>query len=159
MESKIIIREYESTDKVSVLKLLRLNTPKYFSPEEEKDLIYYLENEIESYYLLELNDEVVGGGGFNFSGDSSNVKISWDIFHPDHQGKSLGSYLLKYRLEKLNEFEKLDKITVRTSQMVYKFYEKSGFKLLEVVKDYWAKGYDLYRMEYENINIKNNLTS
>lgn len=159
MESKIIIREYESTDKVSVLKLLRLNTPKYFSPEEEKDLIYYLENEIEFYYLLELNDEVVGGGGFNFSRDSSNVKISWDIFHPDHQGKSLGSYLLKYRLEKLNEFEKLDKITVRTSQMAYKFYEKSGFKLLEVVKDYWAKGYDLYRMEYENINIKNNLTS
>ena len=39
-------------------------------------------------------------------------------------------------------------ITVRTSQLVYKYYEKFGFQTKEIIKDFWAKGYDLYRMEY-----------
>jgi len=41
----------------------------------------------------------------------------------------------------------IEKISVRTSQFASKFYEKFGCKLLEVVKDYWAKGIDMYRME------------
>lgn len=148
MKDKILIREYNAQDKVAVLNLLKLNTPNYFSPEEEKDLVYYLDNEIEYYFVLEFNDIIVGSGGFNFSGYVTNGKISWDIFHPDHQGKSLGSMLVNYRIEKLKKFKNLKTITVRTSQLVYKFYEKLGFKIIEVVEDYWAKDFHLYKMEY-----------
>lgn len=147
-QADITIREYREQDKESVLNLLRLNTPMYFSPEEEKDLTFYLENETEYYFVVEINGEVIGCGGFNFSGDNRIGKISWDILHPGFQGKSLGSMLLNYRIERLKEFNDIQKITVRTSQLVYKFYEKSGFKLLEIVPDYWAKGYHLYKMEY-----------
>ena len=78
-------------------------------------------------------------------------RISWDIIHPAYQGKSLGAKLLKYRLEKLRSISSIEKITVRTSQLVYKFYEKQGFVLLEVRKDYWADGFDMYKMEYRGI--------
>lgn len=148
MKKEISIRDYTAVDKDAVLDLLRLNTPKYFAFEEEQDFVDYLENEIEYYYVLELNSKIVGCGGFNFSGDYSTGKISWDIFHPDYQGQSLGTKLLNFRIQKLKEFEVVKKITVRTSQLVYRFYEKSGFKLLEVVKDYWAPGFDLYKLEY-----------
>ena len=40
------------------------------------------------------------------------------------------------------------RITVRTSQLAFGFYEKRGFELKGIEKDYWAEGFDLYRMEY-----------
>lgn len=149
MKSKIKIREYHSKDRNQILNLLKLNTPKYFAPKEENDLIYYLDNEIELYYVVETDNIIVGCGGINFEEYKTIGKISWDIFHPEYQGKSLGSLLVKYRIEKLNSIETIKAITVRTSQLAFKFYKKQGFGLLEIVKDYWAKGLDLYKMEYE----------
>ena len=148
MTKELIIRPYNNSDKEALLRILKLNTPKYFSPEEEADLVYYLDNEIEYYYVLEINNQVVGGGGINFTDDKMTGKISWDLISPDFQGKSLGSALLNYRIEKLKEFKDVQQIIVRTSQLVYKFYEKLGFTLFEIVEDYWAKGFHLYNMKY-----------
>lgn len=91
---------------------------------------------------------IAGCGGINFSENGSTGKISWDILYPQYQGKGLGTTLLHYRINKLKEMEHIKAITVRTSQLVYRFYEKNGFVLQEVVKDYWAKGFDLYQMNY-----------
>jgi ribosomal protein S18 acetylase RimI-like enzyme len=146
MIPKPTIRTYQAADQEDVLHLLRLNTPQYFSAAEEEDFIYYLENEIEHYFVVEWESQIVGCGGFNFSGDMTHGKISWDIIHPDYQGKSIGTMLLQYRIAKLQAYETLDTMSVRTSQLVYPFYEKQGFRLVYVEKDYWAKGFDLYQM-------------
>lgn len=145
---KLIIREYANPDKENVMDLLRLNSPKYFAPEEEQDLLYYLENEIEFYYVLELDKKIVGSRGINFKEDPTVGYISWDILHPEFQGQGLGTMMLDYRIEKLKKNKNVGKIIVRTTQLVYKFYEKAGFKLVEEVTDYWAKGFHLYEMEY-----------
>lgn len=142
------IREYQPTDKNAVIDLIRQNTPAYFAQEEETDFSNYLDSERELYFVLLFNNEIVGCGGINFTEDKTCGKISWDIIHPQHQGKSLGAQLLKYRIEKLKSVGSIQKITVRTSQLVYKFYEKQGFTLKEIKKDYWAKGFDMYNMEY-----------
>ncbi len=147
MSNAASIRTYAVSDRDAVINLLRLNTPAYFSPDEEKDLIYYLENEIESYFVIQVEQKIVGSGGINFSENGNLAIISWDLLHPDYQRKTLGTKLLKHRLDLLEKMDKVKTITVRTSQMAYTFYEKSGFKLKELVKDYWAKGFDLYRME------------
>ncbi len=148
------IRPYQPQDKEAVIQLFRLNTPEYFSPEEEKDLEYYLENEIEYYYVLINAKKVIGSGGFNFTGDESHARISWDLIHPQFQGMALGSRLLNYRLTLLKEFQLLQKIIVRTTQLVYPFYEKNGFRLVEIKKDFWAKGFDLYLMEYPSAPLR-----
>lgn len=152
MNNSITIREYKSIDKSSVMNLIRLNTPEYFAPEEENDFSNYLDNERELYYVLLFNEKIVGCGGINFAKNKTIGKISWDILHPQYQGKSLGSQLLKYRIEKIKVIDSIQKITVRTSQLAYKFYEKQGFELNEVKEDYWAKGFDLYRMEYKGLD-------
>ncbi len=149
MDNSIIIREYDITDKAAVIDLIRYNTPKYFAPEEEAGLIHYLDNERECYYVLLFDGKIVGCGGINFADNKATAKISWDIFHPDYQGKSLGTQLLKYRIEKLKTIDSVAKITVRTSQFAYRFYEKQGFELTAIIKDYWAKGFDMYDMEYK----------
>lgn len=148
----ITIREYEPTDKSAVINLIRLNTPRYFAPEEESDLSRYLDSERELYYVLLFNEKIVGCGGINFADHKTTGRISWDIFHPQYQGKSLGTQLLKYRIGKLKSFGGIQKITVRTSQVAYKFYERQGFELIEIKKDYWAKGFDMYRMEYKALD-------
>lgn len=148
MNNSITIREYKSIDKSSVMNLIRLNTPEYFAPEEENDFSNYLDNERELYYVLLFNEKIVGCGGINFAENKTIGKISWDILHPEYQGKSLGTRLLEYRIEKLESIKSVQKITVRTSQIAYQFYEKQGFELKEIKKDYWAKGFDMYKMEY-----------
>lgn len=148
MKNQITIRPYTSKDKDKLLELIRLNTPKFFAPEEENDFSSYLDNERELYYVLVYQQEIVGCGGINFDANGTIGKISWDIFHPNYQGKSFGSKLLKYRIDVLQQINHVKKITVRTSQHTHKFYEKLGFKVEEISKDYWAKGFDLYAMSY-----------
>lgn len=148
MDGHIAIREYQPSDKEALLELIRLNTPKYFAIEEEVGFSEYLDKEVELYYILLVDGKIAGCGGINFSDEKTTGKISWDIIHPDYQGKSLGTRLLRFRMDKLAGIGGIKKITVRTSQLVYKFYEKQGFVLMETQKDYWAKGLDMYRMEY-----------
>lgn len=149
MTNLITIREYNMEDKDEVINLIRLNTPEYFAVEEEEDFDKYLETERELYYVFLYDQKIVGCGGINFADNYKIGRISWDIFHPDYQGKSLGTKLLKHRIDKLNSIDGIQKITVRTSQVAYKFYEKQGFELKEIKKDYWAEGFDLYNMEYK----------
>ena len=149
MKSRVVIKEYEPADKNAVMDLIRLNIPMYFAVEEEAALDMYLDRERELYYVLLVDELIVGCGGINFADNMTHGKISWDIFHPDYQRKSLGSRLLRYRIEKLKAVESVRKMTVRTSQFVYGFYEKHGFELKKVVKNYWAQGFDLYDMEYK----------
>ena len=143
----MIIRKHTNSDRTRIIELLRLNTPQYFSPSEEEDLIDYLDNHADNYFVVEDDNIIVGCGGFNLSEDGEIGKISWDIFDPKSQGLGFGGALTKFRIQKIKEIDGVRTISVRTSQLVYPFYEKFGLKLREVVKDYWAKGFDLYRLD------------
>ena len=81
------------------MELLRLNTPRYFAPEEAADLDAYLERERELYYVLLHEERIVGCGGINFADGGTVGKISWDMVHPQYRGKSLGTRLLRHRIE------------------------------------------------------------
>lgn len=52
-----------------------------------------------------------------------------------------------YRLNKIIKIPLVEKVSVRISQLVYRFYERFGLILQDVVPDYWAKGFDMYRLE------------
>lgn len=141
------IRKFTATDRESVLNLLRLNTPQYFALEEEADLIYYFDYHATNYYVAEIDGKIVGAGGFNLSAEGDVAKISWDIIHPDYQGKGVGRALTRFRIDRIRQILGVKTISVRTTQLVYPFYEKFGLKIREVVKDYWAEGFDLYRLD------------
>ena len=150
-ENTTLIRKYVPTDKDAVMNLIRLNTPAFFAEAEAEDLSRYLDTETELYYVLIIGGKTVGCGGINFAEDGTVGKISWDIIHPDYQGKSLGTKLLEYRINVLRAMPDIQRITVRTSQLAYKFYEKQGFVLKEIRQNYWAKGFDMYAMQYEQL--------
>lgn len=141
------IRAFQVSDKPTIVNLLRLNTPKFFSPSEEKDLLEYLDHDSENYFAVEINGEVVGAGGVNYGfGNGLTARISWDIVHPNYQGKGIGTELLQYRISEVKKTKSIISIVVRTTQLAHEFYEKHGFRLEKVSEDFWAKGFDLYQM-------------
>ena len=88
-----MIRAYSITDKPKIIELLRKNTPEYFDSSEEKDLNNYLENEVEEYFVYEINSEIIGAGGINYFSEEKIARISWDMIAPNSQGKGIGKVL------------------------------------------------------------------
>lgn len=135
-------------DHEKVLALFRLNTPRYFSPDEEQDLVEYLAEESDNYYLFEEHGKILGCGGINYGFDDFlRARVSWDMVHPSHQMQGIGKKLLLYRIEEIRKERQVTVIEVRTSQLAYQFYARQGFRLRETQTDFWAPGFDLYRME------------
>ena len=148
-----MIKEYSESDKPEVIKLLQLNTPEYFDPSEEIEFIDYLDNKIEDYFVVLRKSKIVGAGGINYFPDENTSRISWDMIHPEYQGKGVGKELTQYRINLIKSSSKnIELIVVRTSQLTFKFYQKMGFTLDKIEKDFWAKGFDLYQMIIRNSN-------
>jgi len=142
-----MIRAYTGEDLEKLIQLLRLNTPLYFHPAEEQNFIYYLENHAQNYFVVELDNIVIGCSGINYLDDGKIARISWDIMHPHAQGKGFGRILTQYRIDQIKSNPTVERIMVRTTQLVYPFYQKSGFALIKTEKDFWTEGFDLYQME------------
>lgn len=144
----IITRPYQYSDQVNLLEIIQLNIPKYFSQEEKVEYKRYLEKDVEDYFVMVIQDRIIAGGGINYPIKHNFATISWDLIHPDFQGKSIGSELLRFRINLIQK-KGFNKIRVRTSQQAFGFYEKHNFVLQKIIPDYWAKGFDLYDMFLE----------
>jgi N-acetylglutamate synthase-like GNAT family acetyltransferase len=131
-----MIRAYTPKDKPQIIELLRLNTPKYFDPSEASDLEDYLENKLEDYFVFEEHSKLIGAGGINYFPEEKTARISWDMVDPNSHGLGIGKKLTQYRLQQLRGNPEVELIIVRTTQHVYKFYEKMGFELDKVEKDF-----------------------
>lgn len=145
-----MIREYSHIDKPKLIELLRRNTPEYFDSSEERDFENYLDNQVEDYFVFEENSVIIGAGGINYFPTKKLARISWDMVHPKSHGKGIGKKLTQFRINHLKDISEIEVIVVRTSQFAYKFYEKMGFELEKVEKDFWAKNFDLYQMRMNN---------
>ena len=145
-----MIRKYTKKDKSDILELLLQNTPEYFDPSEETEFINYLDNELEDYFVYEVNAKIIGAGGINYFLEEKSARISWDMVDSKSQGKGIGKKLTQHRINHLKGNPKIEIIRVRTSQHAYKFYEKMGFELEKIEKEYWAKNFDLYLMQMKN---------
>ena len=147
------IRAYHTADRPQLLQLLALNTPAYFAPEEAIDFENYLSNDVQHYFVAEIDGAIAGSGGYNLFPENGEARISWDIIHPDFQGKGIGKALTLFRIDAIKKSGVDYSIIVRTSQLAFGFYEKLGFVLEKVEKDYWAEGFDLYLMRYHPISV------
>lgn len=144
-----MIRPYQAQDKLKLIEIIQLNTPEYFSIEEEADFLEYLEQHREDYFVIEVEGVIAGCGGVNYFEAEGIARFSWQMLHPDFHGKRLGTQLSLHRIETIKKNPKIKRIVVRTTQLVYPFYEKLGFVFTKREKDYWAKGFDLYQLEMD----------
>ncbi|GGI56150.1 GNAT family N-acetyltransferase [Winogradskyella haliclonae] len=145
-----MIRPYIPEDKESLLKIFKLNIPKYFDTNELNDFKEYLEKKSNTYLTIELDSKIVGGTGYYVNGNDKSGRITWIFFDPNYSGQGLGKQSVEYCLKLLREDSRVEKFIVTTSQLAYKFFEKFGYEIIRVEKNYWGKGLDLYEMEKIN---------
>ena len=142
-----MIRPYKAEDKKSLLELFKLNVPKYFHPREVKDFEEYLQEYGDTYLTIEHDRKIVGAAGNCIKESDHSGRITWMFFHPDYTGLGLGRQAVEYCLNVFEANPSLKKLVVTTSQFAYKFVEKFSFKLIQITKDHWGLGLDLYLME------------
>lgn len=141
-----MIRPYQPNDHAALIALIRENTPTYFAKAEAAEFSQYLEAETEDYFIVEAGGQIVGCGGINYEPEKNAAVLSWDIIHPEYQGKGYGRQLTHHRIALIRQKPGIDRIIVRTSQHTELFYGKMGFTTQKVAKDYWSPGFDLYYM-------------
>ncbi|AEV33376.1 GNAT family N-acetyltransferase [Owenweeksia hongkongensis] len=142
-----MIRPYLPSDKPHLIELIRLNTPPYFDKSEEALFSNYLDNEREDYFVLESSGKIIGCGGLNYEKGKTEAVLSWGMIHPSYHGLGYGTQITQHRINHLKTIRTAHTLVVRTSQHTSVFYEKMGFKVLEIKENYWAPGLHLHYMK------------
>ena len=124
-----VIRTAQKQDFKFLSKIFSLNVPKYFDKKELNDFKKYFNSKnLESYFIIESQGKVVGGGGYAYE-NMKTARICWLFIDPNHHGFGFGKKLVNYCIKILKNNRKLNVIEVETSNLTYKFYEKLNFKI------------------------------
>ena len=146
-----VIRTAQKQDFKFLSKIFSLNVPKYFDKKELNDFKKYFNSKnLESYFIIESQGKVVGGGGYAYE-NMKTARICWLFIDPNYHGFGFGKKLVNYCIKILKNDRKLRVIEVETSNLTYKFYEKLNFKIEYIKKDYWPNNDDLYFMKIDLI--------
>lgn len=143
------IRPYESTDLEKVLELFRSNIPKYFGPVEEPGLRDFLAKFTDNYFVCDIEDAVIGAGGFAANSDRKTISLCWGMIHAEFLGMGFGRELTEFRIREALKVHGAKPILISTSQHTRGFYEKLGFRLMKHVTDGFGPGIDICEMRLE----------
>ena len=147
----VVIRTAQKQDFKFLSKIFSLNVPKYFDKKELNDFKKYFNSKnLESYFIIESQGKLVGGGGYAYE-NMKTARICWLFIDPNYHGFGFGKKLVNYCIKILKNNRKLNVIEVETSNLTYKFYEKLNFKIEYIKKDYWPNNDDLYFMKIDLI--------
>ncbi len=141
------IRSYKIEDRESLMKIFKSNTPKFFDREELQDFQEYLDQRGDTYLTILYKGKIIGGTGYYVKESDASGRISWIFFHPDYSGQGFGKRVVVYCLDILRADPIVKKLVINTSQFACRFFEKFGYELVKIEKDYWGTGLDLYLME------------
>jgi len=152
------VRKYQKKDHAACMELFISNTPKFFAIEEvpifeewlvaqEKGLIANPISEKEYYFVLEDHNKIVGCAGYLSVKDSNEVHLSWGMVDSKFQKLGYGKELLEYRLQSISQNFPHKKICLETTQNIAPFFEKYGFKVINIEPKFYSESLDRYEMK------------
>lgn len=147
----MLIEKYTPVLRAECLKIFKSNLPKFFAPEELQLFEDFLEHDIEdNYYVVKYDGQVLACGGIFLDEETDEAGLSWGMVHSGYHLKGIGKLFTEYRIDLLKSVYPTKTYKVDTSQHTAAFYEKNGFKTVDVVRDGFGKGIDKYIMKMEN---------
>ena len=135
---------YDSKYFKNCIKIIQSNTPKYIDYSEHSDYEDYLSRDDKIYFVLFEKSNIVACGGYGLNKSRAKVVLSWGLVHSQHHNKGYGSELLKYRLNHIKHNYPDTEIHLDTSQHTYRYFEKFGFNVKQILKNGYGKGLDRY---------------
>jgi len=150
---KMELREYYKEDKKDCLDIAISNVPAYLS---EKDFTEFKEwfekQDCSNLYVLIDNSKLIGIGGFYFQ--EGQARLIYGLIHKDYHRKGYGEYLTEYRIKKIKAINPMVPIGLETTEKTYMFFEKFGFRTVEVIPKHYHGKFDKYEMILESINLE-----
>ncbi|WP_034707822.1 GNAT family N-acetyltransferase [Chryseobacterium luteum] len=148
----MLIIKYKPEFRESCIEIFKSNLPKYFAEEELAQFENFLDDEIEeNYYVIKIEGLTVGCGGIFLDKSNDAAGLSWGMVHADYHHKGIGKFFTQYRIDMLKKTYPNITFKIETSQHTAGFYEKRGFKTVDIVPDGFSNGIDKYTMEMEFI--------
>ena len=145
------IKPYNNFDKKGLLEIFLLSVPEYFDIKELDLFDSYLDKFHDTYFtFFSDSNEIIGGIGYLIHAEISEAHITWIFVHPKYFNKNVGRLGVLKCIEIFNYHKEIQKLVVRTSQHANLFFEKFGYELTRIEKNYWGEGLDLYYMEMKN---------
>lgn len=153
----MVYRQYKSTDRKACIEIFSSNVPRFFDTEELTDFetwlngqdagrLAYKQTKEEHYYVAEQDNKIIACGGFYIPRDETRANMVWGMVDNSLHKQGIGRKFLEYRINLIKKLFPDYIISLDTTQYSYKFFEKLGFKLTKVTKDYYAKDLDRYDM-------------
>ncbi len=147
---------YTSDHFYNCIELFQGNCPPYFDPKEETYFKHWLEGLSSGkypydniwknhFYIIQQENQIVACGGFYVLDDKKTARMSWGMVARENHNKGIGTELLRLRLKCIRKEYPFVDVKMDTSQHTVKFYEKMGFKTIEITKN--AYGLDLHKHE------------
>ncbi|ASZ11841.1 GNAT family N-acetyltransferase [Chitinophaga pendula] len=149
------IRPYNANDKQACITVFKSNMPKYFGTAELPDFDKFLDDylsrntapETEQYYVISLDDTVIGCGGYHIDRHKMEASLTWGMVDQQYHKQGIGKRLFVYRVMAIQEVCPACRIRLDTSQHVFPFFEKLGFVITGITTDGYGQGLDKYDME------------
>jgi ribosomal-protein-alanine N-acetyltransferase len=153
----MILRPYQSADRKECLSIFKSNTPRFFTPEELSDFEQWLdrcdpeyqglqEGNTNYYYIAEAGGAVTACGGFCYVEQENTVYMAWGMVNRTSHLQGIGHRLFEYRMQQISDLYPGLPVCLDTSQHTYTFFEKLGFRVTGIQKDYYGPGLDRYDM-------------
>ena len=127
--------------------------PEYFAKDELSDFQKYLKNISkikdgwnDSFFILNRDKKIVGCAGIGINKSKKIASLSWGMVDINYHRNGFGTLLTNYRLNLLKSVNLNLEISLDTSQYSYLFYEKFGFKIVDIEHDGYEKGMHKYYM-------------
>lgn len=141
------IINYTKIFREDCIEIFRSNLPKFFAIEELQLFENFLEDDTEeNYFVVKIDGQVVGCGGFFLDTRDNMAGLSWGMVHADYHGRGIGKAFTQYRIDLLKKTYPTLPYKIETSQHTAEFYKKNGFRTVDVVPDGFGKGIDKYTM-------------
>lgn len=155
-----MIRPYLNTDRTACLQIFKGNCPQYFDLAEltgferwltgqDQNKLAYQHTEVEKYFVIEAEKQVVGCGGYYLAAASPTASMTWGMIHADFHKQGLGQQLFQYRLEELHAAYLNHEIALDTSQHTFRFFERFGFEVTSIKPNGYGVEMDRYDMLFK----------
>lgn len=151
------IRSYKPTDYAGCIEAFHSNEPEFFAAhelEEFRTLLEDLAADIEKgdsasstyYFVVETAGRVAACAGFHLPPDGGPAMLVWGMVARRFHRQGIGKLLLTFRLDRIQELRPGSPIILDTTQWSYPFFEKLGFRITHITRDFYAPGLDRYDM-------------
>lgn len=143
-------RPYRNSDLDACLGVFESNVPRFFREHEREEYVRFLGALPGPYLVLETEQGgIVAAGGYAIVEEDERADLCWGMVRADLHGRGLGRMLTETRIRAALADPGVRRVAINTSQLTRGFYERLGFRLLEIVPDGYAPGLDRCEMRLD----------